>query len=117
MCGSTKSRIICPTIRSTPISSKTISITELRKMEWDPKKYDKFRAAREQPFADVVALIEPVAQMPVVDLGCGPGSLTRKLGERFHQAEIVGIDSSQPMLDKANELATSGLRFVAGDIE
>ena len=27
-CGSTKNRIICPTIRSTPITSKTISITD-----------------------------------------------------------------------------------------
>ena len=26
-------------------------------MDWDPQQYDKFRAAREQPFADVVALI------------------------------------------------------------
>ena len=31
-------------------------------MEWDPKQYDKFRAAREQPFADVLALIQADAE-------------------------------------------------------
>lgn len=86
-------------------------------MEWDPQQYDKFRAAREQPCADVVALIQPHERMRVVDLGCGLGNLTRKLAERFADAEIVGIDSSAPMLQKANELATSGLRFVEGSIE
>jgi trans-aconitate 2-methyltransferase len=55
--------------------------------------------------------------MRVVDLGCGPGTLTRKLADRFSDAEIVGIDSSAAMLQKANELATSGLRFVQGSIE
>jgi len=55
--------------------------------------------------------------MRVVDLGCGPGALTRKLAARFADAEIVGIDSSPAMLRKANEVATSGLRFVEGSIE
>ena len=86
-------------------------------MDWNPQQYDKFRAAREAPFDDVVALIRPDSRMRVVDLGCGPGSLTRKLGDRFTDAEIVGIDSSAAMLQKANEVATSGLRFVQASIE
>ena len=86
-------------------------------MEWDPKQYDKFRAAREQPFADVLALIQPTPKMRIVDLGCGPGNLTRKLAERFADADIVGLDSSAPMLDKARELAAAGLAFVQLDIE
>src|SRR3954447_26279021 len=114
MCGYTTNRIICPTIKSTPSSSKTISITERIEMEWDPKQYDKFRAARELPFADVVALIEPMPQIRVVDLGCGPGTLTRSLAGRFADADIVGLHSAVPMLAKANEVATSALPFVAG---
>ena len=86
-------------------------------MEWDPKQYDKFRGAREQPFDDVVALIRPDAGMRIVDLGCGPGNLTRKLADRFGDAEVVGIDSSAPMLEKARELAVPRLSFVSGAIE
>jgi trans-aconitate 2-methyltransferase len=86
-------------------------------MDWNPQQYEKFRAAREQPFDDLVALIAPAPRLRVVDLGCGPGTLTRRLLERFGDAEIVGVDSSAAMLAKANELAAPGLRFVQGSIE
>ena len=86
-------------------------------MEWNPQQYEKFQAAREQPFADVLALIQPMARPRVVDLGCGPGTLTRKLHERFGDGEVVGLDSSEAMLKKARELAAPGLAFVQLDIE
>ena len=85
-------------------------------MEWNPQQYDKFRAAREQPFADVVGLIRPVERPRIVDLGCGPGNLTRRLRDHFPAADIVGIDSSPAMLQKARELAAAGLAFVQLDI-
>ena len=37
----------------------------------------------------------------IVDLGCGPGQLTHILRERWPSAEIVGVDSSAEMIDKA----------------
>jgi trans-aconitate 2-methyltransferase len=86
-------------------------------MEWDPHQYDKFRAAREQPFDDVVALIEKVPRPRIVDLGCGPGSLTRKLLDHFPDGEVVGLDSSEAMLKKAYELSAPGLSFTQLDIE
>ena len=86
-------------------------------MDWNPQQYGKFIEAREAPFADVVGLVRAEPRMRVVDLGCGPGTLTRKLADRFADAEIVGIDSSPAMLSKANEVATSGVRFVQGSIE
>lgn len=85
-------------------------------MEWNPQQYDKFRAAREQPFADVVALIRPVERPRIVDLGCGPGNLTKRLLDHFPAADVVGIDSSPAMLQKARELAAAGLAFVQLDI-
>lgn len=86
-------------------------------MDWSPQQYEKFRAARAAPFADVVALVRPEARMRVVDLGCGPGPLTRQLADRFADAEVVGLDSSPPMLAEARALATPRLRFVEGSIE
>ncbi|HEY2749019.1 MAG TPA: methyltransferase domain-containing protein, partial [Polyangia bacterium] len=86
-------------------------------MDWNQQQYEKFRAAREQPFDDVVALIRPAPALRIVDLGCGPGNLTQKLAARFPDAAIVGIDSSPAMLDKARALAVPRASFVAASIE
>src|SRR4051812_18969709 len=86
-------------------------------MEWNPQQYDKFRSAREQPFDDLVALIKPATSLRIVDLGCGPGNLTRKLAERFTDADVVGLDSSMEMLATAKTLAGPRLRFVPAAIE
>ncbi|MDB4970666.1 MAG: Trans-aconitate 2-methyltransferase [Myxococcales bacterium] len=86
-------------------------------MEWDPEQYDKFRAAREQPFADVAGLVDGLRVRRVVDLGCGPGNLTRKLAEKFRDADIVGIDSSPAMLAQAAPLGGLHLRFAQATIE
>jgi trans-aconitate 2-methyltransferase len=87
-------------------------------MEWNPQQYDKFRAAREQPYVDVMALLaDPGPRARIVDLGCGPGSLTVKLAARFADADIVGLDASAPMLAKAAELGGPRLRFVTATIE
>ena len=41
----------------------------------------------------------------VVDLGCGPGNITLRLGELFPQARIIGIDGSEAMLAVAQARA------------
>jgi trans-aconitate 2-methyltransferase len=81
---------------------------------WDPARYEQFAAEREQPFWDLLALVEPVDGGTVVDLGCGTGRLTRALHERSRAAETIGIDSSANMLARAEP--GDGLRFVRADI-
>jgi trans-aconitate 2-methyltransferase len=85
---------------------------------WDPEKYGKFQQEREQPFYDLLALMQPAASMRVVDLGCGTGHLTRRLHEVLHAPDTTGIDRSERMLDVARrEPMPHGLRFQAGTIE
>jgi trans-aconitate 2-methyltransferase len=83
---------------------------------WDPEVYARFAAERRRPFDDLLALVAPIPGGRAVDLGCGPGELTRELHRRTLAAETVGIDSSPAMLDKAAPLAGGGLRFEKGDI-
>lgn len=86
---------------------------------WDPAQYDRFKAERSQPFVDLAALALPVAPGGrVVDLGCGTGELTATLVDRFHAAEVVGLDNAEPMLAEARPRADDGgrLRFAAADI-
>ncbi len=83
---------------------------------WQPDQYARFRAEREQPFHDLLALVSPVPGGRVVDLGCGTGALTRVLHERTQAAETVGVDRSDAMLNQSAQHAGAGVRFERGDI-
>ena len=86
-------------------------------MDWNPEQYAKFSAPREAPFEDLLTLVRRRPGLRVVDLGCGPGNLTRRLADLLEGSDVVGIDSSPAMLARAAGAARDGLRFVEGTIE
>lgn len=77
-------------------------------MTWDPGQYLKFEGERLRPAVDLLARVALDAPRQIVDLGCGTGNVTRLLGERWSDAQIVGVDNSAPMLEKARA-ATPGV--------
>lgn len=83
---------------------------------WNPEQYARFRDERAQPFYDLLALVQPRPGLRAVDLGCGPGELTRQLHDSLGCRETLGLDSSPAMLSKAAAYAGSGLTFAQGDI-
>ncbi|MDM7989220.1 trans-aconitate 2-methyltransferase [Arthrobacter sp. zg-Y877] len=88
-------------------------------MKWDPDKYTQFSSHRDRPFFDLTARVAAESPARVVDLGCGTGVLTAALAARWPQAEVLGLDSSQEMIDGAlaMEGAPANLGFVQGRIE
>lgn len=76
-------------------------------MAWDPKIYMNFAAERTRPAAELLRRVPMDAPKRVVDLGCGPGNSTALLVERWPDARVTGLDSSQEMLDEAR---ASGVR-------
>src|SRR5262249_15116514 len=85
---------------------------------WNPAQYDKFQREREQPFFDLLSLVQAAPGMRVVDLGCGTGKLTRTLHEQLGARETIGIDRSARMLEKVRSADLSaGLTFDTGTIE
>lgn len=84
---------------------------------WDPDRYLEFRDERARPFLDLLARLPDAAAAgveaeaaggtnaagpgTVVDLGCGPGNLTRNLADRWPGARVVGVDSSNEMIERA----------------
>jgi trans-aconitate 2-methyltransferase len=85
---------------------------------WNPTQYDKFSREREQPFFDLLTLIEPVPEMHVIDLGCGTGKLTRLLHNTLQAPQTIGVDRSERMLEVATSNGVpAGLRFERGEIE
>jgi trans-aconitate 2-methyltransferase len=71
---------------------------------WDAILYLKYEDERTRPARDLLAQV-PIAEARLVyDLGCGPGNSTQLLAARFPRTEIVGIDSSAEMLDRARQV-------------
>jgi trans-aconitate 2-methyltransferase len=85
---------------------------------WDPGQYLKFADARARPFLDLMARVNPAGPVrSVVDLGCGPGTLTRTLAERWPDAHVLGLDNSPEMVAAARPLAVPGrLDFAEADV-
>jgi trans-aconitate 2-methyltransferase len=53
----------------------------------------------------------------IYDLGCGAGNISRILAERFPAAPVVGIDSSEQMLEKArSQTVDKRVTFAKGDL-
>lgn len=86
-------------------------------MTWSAKQYSTFEEERTRPVRDLVAAI-PHSEHPVrvaIDLGCGPGNSTEVLAQRFPQAAVSGIDSSDDMLDAAKKRLPA-VSFAVADI-
>lgn len=74
-------------------------------MHWDPTQYLRFADDRGRPFVDLVARV-PGEASTVVDLGCGAGNLTSVLRERWPDADVLGVDSSPDMVERARTDST-----------
>lgn len=68
---------------------------------WDPQRYLAFADHRSRPFFDLTSRIQADAPRAVVDLGCGPGTLTQALAARWPDARLEAFDSSPEMVDAA----------------
>lgn len=82
-------------------------------MRWDPRQYGRYADERGRPFLDLLARVSADAPRRVVDVGCGPGTMTALLAQRWPRAEVAGIDSSPEMIAAA--AAVDGVRFTLGD--
>jgi len=85
---------------------------------WDPELYQRFGDERSRPFFDLLGRVAAEAPDRVVDLGCGPGTLTATLARRWPGAQVRGVDSSAEMIEAAQALPADGgrLSFALGDV-
>jgi ubiquinone/menaquinone biosynthesis C-methylase UbiE len=52
----------------------------------------------------------------VLDVGCGPGTITLDLGRLVAPGQVLGIDPSAEVIAQAAETATGNVRFEVGDV-
>jgi trans-aconitate 2-methyltransferase len=84
-------------------------------MSWSASQYSKFEDERNRPIRDLLAQVLNERVEHAADIGCGPGNSTQFLREKFPGAAIVGMDSSENMLEAARKRLPD-VRFEAGDI-
>lgn len=83
--------------------------------DWSASQYLHFEAERTRPARDLLDRVPSGARMRIADLGCGPGNSTELLADRFPDADILGLDSSDDMLAKARERLPRA-RFEKADV-
>lgn len=82
---------------------------------WNPDSYLAYERERTQPSRDLAGRIE-IDPRRVIDIGCGPGNSTRILRERWPNAQIAGLDSSEEMIRKARADHPAG-EWILADAE
>jgi trans-aconitate 2-methyltransferase len=84
---------------------------------WDPQQYLRYENERERPFAELLARVVHPRPREIVDLGCGPGTNTAHIFERWPSAHVLGVDSSAEMITHARPLTVPGqLEFQQRDL-
>ena len=82
---------------------------------WDPTQYLRFGDERLRPALDLLTRIPLEVPKVIYDLGCGPGTVTVLLKERWPEAQVTGVDSSAAMLQRARALDAS-IAWQEGDL-
>ncbi|CAG7857766.1 hypothetical protein MCAMS1_02710 [biofilm metagenome] len=102
---------------------KRILEPELMEDEGQVLAYAK--ADFEKPHSDFIKRLQTVVSNPsfkghALDLGCGPGDITRRFARAFPLSKVDAIDGSKPMITFANNSINSQLRqrinFVHGKL-
>ncbi|MGO2938330.1 MAG: methyltransferase domain-containing protein, partial [Glutamicibacter arilaitensis] len=85
-------------------------------MKWDPSKYTEFSDYRGRPYTDLLGQLGQIDASKIIDLGCGPGNMTRLLAQRWPDAQVEGLDSSAEMIAKAqSSVQEPNLNFALAD--
>jgi SAM-dependent methyltransferase len=87
---------------------------------WD-RQQEGYLPDREERFTALIDAVEAGTGRPdplVIDLGCGPGSLSARLLQRLPRATVVAVDTDPLLLSlgRARYGDTAGLRFADLDL-
>ncbi len=93
-------------------NSATDSPQTTSKYLWDAALYDSKHSFVSQYGTDLVELLSPQRGERILDLGCGTGHLSHRIASAG--AEVIAIDSSPAMIERARE-SYLHLRFEAAD--
>lgn len=71
--------------------------------DWNAEQYLKFKKDRTKPSIDLSNKIDIANPKNIIDIGCGPANSTAVLKNKFPDAYVLGVDSSENMINTAKE--------------
>ncbi len=71
--------------------------------QWDAADYEKHSSPQHQWARDVLRIIDFAGDERVLDIGCGDGKVTVELAAFVPQGSVLGIDSSDAMIQFAHQ--------------
>jgi len=83
---------------------------------WNPDLYLRYAAYRARPADDLLPRLTLSVPGDIYDLGCGPGTLTKRLKDKWPARRVIGVDSSPDMLKAAHAKFPTGIEWELADI-
>ena len=83
---------------------------------WDGTDYEWHSSHQRQWGSGFIAELPLRGDERILDLGCGDGSLTRRLADRVTRGCVLGVDAALGMLDTARAKSGANLQFEHVDI-
>lgn len=83
----------------------------MRSTSWNPEQYLRFGGQRQRALSDLLAQVPLTSPRHVVDLGCGPGTDTPLIRERWPAATVLGLDSSPEMVQAARQQPMQAVEY------
>jgi trans-aconitate 2-methyltransferase len=87
-------------------------------VEWDAHSYDALEKPQDAWGRAVLDRLDLSGNETVLDAGCGTGAITALILERLPEGRVIGVDSSEAMIEKATEAIGSDPRveLAVGDL-
>ena len=96
------------------MGANALSPAAVSTSKWDAGDYARVGAFVAQLGGAALDLLDPKAGERILDVGCGEGTLTRKITERG--ATVLGIDNSPEMIAAARTAGIDAVLMAAEDI-
>jgi trans-aconitate 2-methyltransferase len=84
--------------------------------DWDAETYDRVSNAQVQWAGTVLDRLPLKGDETVLDAGCGSGRVTAMLLERLPNGRVIGVDSSEEMVEHARAALGDRATILVGDL-
>ena len=101
------------------VMSKWAKTKELiiKKFSKYAKSYDKYAAIQKKLAQELVKLMPDKPATDILDIGCGTGTFTKLLRDKYKSSHITAVDISPQMIEVAKSKLKDKVDFVVADAE
>lgn len=84
--------------------------------EWDAETYDAVSDPQFEWGMEVLERLELRGDESAIDAGCGSGRITAELLDRIPEGELLAVDGSRAMIEKARERLGERVGYLVADL-